>query len=133
MASAGTTTVQAEIKDLERQYWEASKKPDHAAIERLTADTFTFVMEDGITNFSRQEFVDMLRSGDYKLKSFSISDDNLTVREISPGVALCAYRATSDYEYQGKPARRDAYYAATWLRKGGSWELTAESETVRKA
>src|SRR5687767_12016418 len=59
--AATATRIDQEILEHEKQYWEASKNPAGKELENLTADNFTFVMSEGITNFTRREFVDMMR------------------------------------------------------------------------
>ena len=54
------TNLKREIFDLEKQYWEASKTGNPKALGRLTNDQFTFVMGEGIMQFDRPSFVDMM-------------------------------------------------------------------------
>ena len=63
------TNLKREIFDLEKQYWEASKTGNPKALGRLTNDNFTFVMGEGIMQFDRPGFVDMMTKEGMKIRT----------------------------------------------------------------
>jgi ketosteroid isomerase-like protein len=127
--AAPATTLEKEIVDNEKRFWEATKSGDAGQIGRYVAEPFTFVMGQGITNFSRQEFVDMMTSGNFKLKSFTFDEGSVTVRELAPNVAFIAYKASQESVMDGKPYSSSAYFTGTWLKNGGGWQCVAETES----
>ena len=123
------TRIESEILEHEKQFWEASKG-DGRKLGELCASDFTFVMAEGITNFKRKEFVDMLTAGDYKLKSFKIDEGKAIFRELSPGAATVAYEAKSEFELGGKAQKADSFYTSTWVKEGDSWKCALVTESA---
>ena len=68
------TNLKREIFDLEKQYWEASKTGNPKALGRLTNDNFTFVMGEGIMQFDRPSFVDMMTKEGMKITGYSLDE-----------------------------------------------------------
>ena len=126
--TATTTTKQQEILDLETHYWDAIKTRDARALGRLTADEFTFVMGEGVSKFSRDEFVDMMTNSDFRLKSYKFDDGSVSFRELSPGSAFIAYKVHEAFERGGKPDTVDSYVSSNWVKSGTGWQCAAVTE-----
>lgn len=127
--AATATRIDREILQHEKEFWEASKG-DAARLGKLCADNFTFIMAEGITNFSRKEFVDMITAGDYKLQSFEIEEGKAVIRELGPAAAVVAYPAKSQFELRGKNQKTRAFYSSVWTRQGNDWKCAVVSESV---
>lgn len=125
MSAPAMTTLKSELLVLQREFWEGMKRNDAGTLSRLTADTFTMVMEDGITDASNAEIVEMMATNDMKLKSFEMDEEGAIVRELGPGVALLAYKARSNFERAGKSEEMDNYYSVVWVKKGDNWQGAA--------
>jgi uncharacterized protein (TIGR02246 family) len=132
MTTAVSPTLKQEILDLEKQYWDAMKTRDAATLKRLTADEFTMVMLEGVSTQSRDEFIQMMTSGDMTFTSYRLDHDAGIVRELSPDVVFAAYKAHSEYEQGGKPQTSDAYFSTTWVKRGGGWQAITGSESQIK-
>jgi hypothetical protein len=127
MSAPAKTSLKQELLDIQKQYWDAMKTADTKTLSRLTADRFTMVMEEGITDADKSEFVEMMTAGDMKLKSYKLDESNATARELSPGVALLAYRAHSDFERQGKLDNMENFFSTIFVKKGNGWVGAAGS------
>jgi hypothetical protein len=129
MSTTATTTLKRELLDLEKAYWEALKSEDAATLARLTADEFTMAMGEGISSTGRDDFVEMMTRGDMRLKSYRLDDGNATFRELGPGVALLAYKGSSEFQREGqdRPEKADYFYSTTWIRSGNTWRAAAGS------
>jgi hypothetical protein len=123
------TNLKREIFDLETQYWEASKRGDAKALERLTADNFTFVMGEGIMGFKRPEFVEMMTKEGMKITGYSLDESTARLHEITPEVALLTYKSHIEYEENGKANQGDSYTSSIWARRGGTWQCEAVTDT----
>ena len=123
-----TATHTRELFDLEKQYWEASKNADAQALERLTADDFTFVMSEGIMGFSRQQFADMMAKEGGKITGYKLDESSLKMHEITPDVTLVSYQSHIEYNDGGKQ-KGDSYTTSIWARRGGSWRCAAVTDT----
>jgi uncharacterized protein (TIGR02246 family) len=129
--TATKTRLESELLSHVTEFWEASKG-DAAKLRELCADTFTFVMADGINVLGREEFVAMMTKGDFKLNSFLVDSDGAVVRELAPDVATVAYRATSEFTMGGTTDKNDSYYTSTWVKNGGRWQCAFETESTAK-
>jgi hypothetical protein len=121
------TRIETEILDQEKQMWEASSDP--AKLRALTADTMTFVMGEGISTSSRDEFIKTME--DYKLKSYRMDASGAVVRELGPNAATVAYHATQDFTMNGEDQSTSSYYTSTWVRDGGGWKCTFVTESPK--
>jgi hypothetical protein len=127
MTATATTPMEKEIVDLQHEFWEATKNADRDELSRLTDDQFTFVMGEGVHNFSRNDFVTMMTDGDFKLKSYTLSEP--TVRELSPGFALIGYKARESFEREGKAQEVESYSSAIWKKSGKTWQCAVATES----
>jgi len=123
------TRIETELLEQEKRFWEASKG-DAAGLRELCADEFTFLMNDGISNFTRDDFVNMITNGDYHLKSYDLDGRSVVVRELGPDAATIAYRAKSAFTMKGDDDRADSYYTSTWVRDGGAWRCAFVTESI---
>jgi len=131
--AATETSIEREIKDVERRYWEAVKAGDAKAVADLTAETFTFVMKDGVMEFGRDDYVKMMTGGeDFKLRAYSMPPGPTAYRSIGSDTALAAYLAHWQFERAGKPERHDTVNLVVWVRENGSWRCAAMSEADAK-
>ena len=123
------TNLKREIFDLEKQYWEASKQADAKNLGKLTADNFTFVMGEGIMQFDRNSFVDMMAKEGMKITGFSLDESTAKVHELSPDVALLTYKSHIEYDEGGKHNQGDSYTTSIWQRRGSTWQCAAVTDT----
>jgi len=126
---ATATSIEVELRELERRYWEAAMQPDSAEMKRLTAGQFTFVMPAGINEFKRGDFIKMMTAGDFKLTSYEFVPAEATVRELGRDAALIAYRVKWTYDRDGKSEATDTYYTSIWVREDGEWKYAAACES----
>lgn len=127
--AATATRIDQEIFQHERQFWDACKG-DATKLRALCADNFTFVMGEGISNFKRNEFVDMMTGGDYKLKSYQIDESKAVVRELGPEAAVIAYPAKTEYEMGGKDQKQSSFYSSVWVKEPTGWKIAAVTEST---
>lgn len=128
MTAPATTTLKHELLDLEKKNWEAWKAGDAKALESIFDDNYIMVMEEGITETSKSEFVKMMLEGDTTLKSYKLYEDTVNVRELAPGVAFIAYKARPEMKRNdGETLASDYFFGATFVKKGGRWVAAAGS------
>ena len=124
-----TATLDQEVITLEKQYWDVMAKRDKTGLRALTGDQFIMTMSEGITLCSRDEFIDMMMSDGFRMKSYKIDDGTVTVATPADDIAIVAYRAQMDYEREGKPGKSDSYFSSTWIRDGRAWRCVAGCES----
>ena len=123
------TSLQRELFDLEKQYWEVSVRGDADAIGRLTADDFTFVMAEGISRYNRAQFVDMMKREAPKMTGYSVDDGSLNAHQLASGVVMLNYRSHVEYTDGGRQHSADSYTTSIWTQRDGTWRCSAAIDT----
>jgi ketosteroid isomerase-like protein len=124
-----TATIQKELLANERKFWDAIRDADSDKLASMTAETYTFVMGDGVFNFNRDEFVNMMTRGDFKMIDFDIDLDNATVRELGRDAVAIVFKSHWTYERAGKRDETSNTTTAVWINEGGSWKCAFDAET----
>ncbi len=123
-----TQTVEQELEQLEKQYWEALKNKDVDAAIRLTDDPCIVTGAQGVASIDRKAFTGMLTNAPWSLRDYEVSE--LQVRMLSDDVAIVAYKVTEDLTVEGKPVHLEAADASTWVRRDGRWLCALHTESL---
>src|SRR5678815_1365835 len=114
-----TTTLEKELLELERQYWQAIQSGDAETAGRLSDDPCIVTGAQGVGKLSRQQLKGMMNAGAWKLEGFEIS--NAIVSKVTDDVAAIAYKVHEKLTVDGKPLTLEASDSSTWVRRNGSW------------
>ena len=71
--------IEAQLLDLEKQYWQAIKDRDVQAAMRLTDDPCIVTGAQGVARISQKQFAGMLQAGGWTLHQFELSDVQVRV------------------------------------------------------
>jgi hypothetical protein len=123
-----TQTVEKELVQLEKQFWQALKDKDVEAAMRLTDDTCILTGAQGVASIEREAFRGMLTGASWSIDDYDVSD--LQVRLLSDDVAIVAYKVTEKLTVEGKPVKLQAADASTWVRRGGRWVCALHTEAI---
>ncbi len=121
--------VTQEILKLEKKYWEAMSKDDVETMAALTDFPCIVAGAKGAHAVTEQEFRDMVESGQGKIKAYEIFDDSVEMREVTPEMAIIAYKVKSTFFHEGKDKTIEAVDTSTWLRRNGRWVCAMHTET----
>jgi uncharacterized protein (TIGR02246 family) len=121
--------TEAELIELEKEYWRAIQSKDATAIARLTDDACILTGASGAARVDRQMIADMTKAGSYTLRDFNMSGD-AQVRLLGDDVAIVAYRVHEELTVDGQPVALDAADASTWVRRDGRWVCAQHSEAI---
>jgi hypothetical protein len=124
-----TTTIENELVDIERQYWQAIKDKDVNAAMELTDDQCVVAGASGVASINREAFAGMLNSSDWTLNEFEFVGD-VEVRALTDDVAIVAYKVKEQLTVEGKPLTLEAADASTWVRREGRWVCALHTEAV---
>jgi hypothetical protein len=86
-------------------------------------------MGEGIMQFDRNSFVDMMTKEGMKITGYSLDEGSAKVHEITPDVALLTYKSHIEYDEGGKHNQGDSYTTSIWARHGNTWQCTAVTDT----
>jgi ketosteroid isomerase-like protein len=124
-----TQTIEKELLELEKKYWQAVKDNDVATATSLTADPCIVAGATGVALVPREKLSEIMKSATYKLKSFELKDvQTLMVKD---NVAILAYKVHEELTVDEKPVTLEAADASTWVRRDGRWLCTLHTEAVQ--
>jgi ketosteroid isomerase-like protein len=120
--------IEAQLLDLEKQYWTAIMNRDVQAAMRLTDDPCIVTGAQGVGRISQKAFADMLQAGGWTLHSFDLSD--VQVRVLSEDVAILAYKVKETMTVEGKAITLEASDSSTWVKRDGNWVCALHTEAL---
>jgi len=123
-----TASVENELVELERQYWQAMKDGDAEVVARLSDDPCVVAGAQGVGQIDRAALAQMLRAATYKLQEFELT--NPIVRALSDDVAVLAYKVHEELTVDGKGVSLDAADSSTWVRRDGRWVCAVHTESL---
>jgi ketosteroid isomerase-like protein len=124
-ASRDAAAVQ-EIKQLEEARNQAILRGDASALERMTADDYTFITLKGELR-TKADIVKGFASGSFKYRSRSISD--LDIR-IYGEAAIVAGRSVQEGSENGKDYSGSYRFTRVYVKQNGAWKTVALQATL---
>ena len=115
-----------QIKQLEEARNQAILKGDAAAIERMTADDYTFITLKGELR-TKAEIVKGFASGAFKYQFRTISDLNIRVYG---DTAVVTGRSVQKGVENGKDYSGDYWFTRVYVRQNGAWMAVALQTTL---
>ena len=117
-----------EIKSLEQERNRAILNGDAAALDRMTADDYTFITLRGEMR-TKSEIVKGFQSGSFKYEARQISDLNVRVYG---NTAVVTGRSNQKGAENGKDYSGDYRFTRVYVRQNGRWLTVALQTTVIK-
>jgi ketosteroid isomerase-like protein len=110
------------LSKLEKDWADATMKGDIAFQDRIMADDYLGIMEDGTTN-TKQQCIDFIRSGQFKAQSITV--DDIKVR-VFGDTAVATYHQYETSLFKGKDYSGQTLWTDVFLRRNGKWQIAAE-------
>jgi hypothetical protein len=120
--------IEAQLLDLEKQYWQAIMDRDVQAAMRLTEDPCIITGAQGVARITHQALAGMLQAGGWTLHEFTLSD--VQVRLVAEGVAVLAYKVKELLTVDGKNLTLEAADSSTWVLRDGNWVCALHTESL---
>lgn len=122
-AAPAAKNVQAQILRVDRQWGEAEKKRDEAALRRILSDNFMVVYSSGQTA-DKETFIKSVIGNDLdQVKSQTMSDITLRVDGDTAVLSeIFNLHGTND----GQPYTSATRLTTTYIKRGGRWQALAE-------
>ena len=124
-----TKTVETEILDLEKRYWQALKEQDADTAMRLTDEPCIVTGAQGVGAVDRKTLGAMVKSASYTLRRFELKP-GAQVRLLGDDVAIVAYQVHEELTVDGKAVALDAADSSTWVRRDGRWLCAMHTEAI---
>lgn len=122
-------TIERELVDLERQYWQAIKNKDAETAARLTDDPCIVAGAQGIGKVPKQSIKKMVEGASFTLHDFDVKDD-VQVQMLADDIAVLAYKVSEHLTVDGKRVDLDAADASVWIKRGNKWLCALHTESL---
>lgn len=118
--------VDAEVRELERQRWQAIIAKDIEALRRLTADELSYTHSNAMVD-TKDSYLRAIEGRVFDYQAVRHFDDECRV---IGDVALLTGRAEIDVVAGGSLRHLNARYSVTWVRRGGRWQFLCWQSTA---
>jgi ketosteroid isomerase-like protein len=123
-----TTTVEQELVELEKGYWQAIKDRNADAAMALSDDPCIVTDAQGIARIDRQTRANMMKAASYTLHDFELT--KVQAHLLRDDVAVVAYKVHEQLTVDGTPLQLDAADASIWVRRDGRWLCALHTESI---
>jgi hypothetical protein len=123
-----TQSVEQELVQLEKDFWQALKDQDVDAAMRMTDDQCIVTGAQGVASIDREAFKGMMMDASWSIEAYDISD--VQARMLSDDVAIVAYKVKEKLTVEGKPVTLEAADSSTWVRRNGRWVCALHTEAI---
>ena len=124
-----TQTIEQDLLNLERRYWQALKDKDVDTALELTDEPCLVTGASGVGKVDKQAYASMMENATWTIDDYSIGDD-AQVRMLGDDTAVLAYTVREQLKVDGEPVSFDAADASTWVRRGDRWVCAMHSESI---
>jgi len=122
-------TVEKELLELEKQYWQGLKEGDVDVVLHLTDFPCIIAGSQGIRSVDKQTFATIMKDPRYTIHRVELSDD-AQVRLLKDDVAVVAYTVREEVTVNGKRLTIEAADSSTWIRRSGQWQCSHHTEAI---
>ncbi len=123
-------SVEKEILELERQYWQAMQDRDLEAALKFTEFPCIIAGSSGIRRVERAAFEHMMQGAKYRIRRVEL-DPAAEVRLLTDDVAVVAYKVTEDLTVDGEKLTLEAADSSTWIKRNGRWLCASHAEAIQ--
>jgi hypothetical protein len=121
-----------ELLELERQFWDAMKRKDGSAAERLTAEECIVVGRQGVSAVNRAMMSNLTAEGQWTLRDFRLDEGSLQVKMLADEVASVAYKVTERLLVEGQELSLEANDASVGCENGCEKTASGSVRFIRK-
>jgi ketosteroid isomerase-like protein len=98
---------------------------DVAVLERILADDYTYIDDDGLV-MNKQQILGEFKSGDDQFTSYKRRDDKVRVYG---NVAVMTYRYQTEETYKGQEVGGDLRLTRIFVKRDGRWQMVGAQDT----
>jgi ketosteroid isomerase-like protein len=122
-------TMERELVDLERRYWQALKDKDVDAAIELTAEPCIVAGAQGVGQIDHRTYANMMENASWTIVDFDLGDD-VRVQMLGDDTAVLAYTVHEELKVDGEAVAFDAADTSTWVRRDGRWLCASHTESI---
>jgi hypothetical protein len=122
--NTGSTTLNSEITDKEKQIWDAIKKKDAAGFAAMLADDFIYISSDGVFDKAATA------NGVKQIEATEVTLSDWKTVMLDKDAAVVTYTVIMKGTSGGKPIPPGSMRASSaWVNRGGKWVGVYHQET----
>lgn len=126
MGQKSDAEIQKEIIAVDQERYDAMRKQDMAAMDRLHGDGLVFINTKG-KMLNKAEYMDEIKSGVLKFLSVEIDDYHWGMYG---DTVIMNGRAKSVVEYHGVVNKKPRRFTSVFVKMDGQWRLVAHQATI---
>jgi ketosteroid isomerase-like protein len=124
-----TGTIEAEILDLERRYWQAMRERDLKTAVSLTEFPCLIAGASGVRSVDQASYKRMMDGASWRIQEVEI-EDGAQVRQLTDDVAVIVYDVREEMTVDGQPLTLRASDSSVWIRRGDGWKCAMHTESI---
>lgn len=124
-----TGTIEAEILDLERRYWQAMRERDLKTAVSLTEFPCLIAGASGVRSVDQASYKKMMDGASWRIQEVEI-EDGAQVRQLTEDVAVIVYDVREEMTVDGQPLTLRASDSSVWIRRGDRWKCAMHTESI---
>jgi hypothetical protein len=124
-----SNTIETEILDLERRYWQAMRERDVRTAVALTDFPCLVAGASGVRSVDQATYEQMLTGGSRRILEAEI-ENGAEVRQLTDDVAVIVYGVREEMTVEGKPLTLHAFDSSVWVRRDNGWRCAMHSESI---
>jgi hypothetical protein len=124
-----SNTIETEILDLERRYWQAMRERDVRTAMALTEFPCLIAGASGVRSVDQATYEQMMTGGSWRIHDAEI-ENGAEVRQLTDDVAVIVYGAREQMTVEGKPLTQRAFDSSVWVRRNDRWRCAMHSESI---
>ena len=124
-----SNTIETEILDLERRYWQAMRERDVRTAVSLTEFPCLIAGASGVRSVDQASYEQMMTGGSWRIHEAEI-EDGAEVRQLTDDVAVILYGVREEMTVEGKPLTLRAFDSSVWVRRNDGWRCAMHSESI---
>lgn len=126
LAQQKSGSAEQELLKLEQDWTNANLKADVAVLDRILADDYTWINQEGVLRTKAQN-LELIKSGGLVIPSM-VTDD-MKVR-IYGDAAVVTGRNTFKATLEGKDFDGQERWTDTWIKRNGLWQCVATHNSM---
>jgi hypothetical protein len=121
-------SLEQDILAREKEFWQSMIDKDADAGAAMMGESSLVTGAQGVGKIDRKSFAKMMEQGKWTLHKFDFSD--VQVVEVTPEVAVIAYKVREEITVDGERLTMEAADASTWVKEDDDWVCVLHTESV---
>jgi len=124
-----TKTIDKEIVEREKRFWDAMQTLDADAAVAMTDQQCIVAGAQGVSEITPEIMGQLMKGANWKLNRYTMDEKDMHMRLIGDSVAIVGYKVTEEIECDGEKITLEANDTSVWVRHGLEWLCALHTES----